>query len=118
MQICQLVVSQCFGGEQIECAGGRVVEQGVEDGQIVGQRLAGGGGGGQDNVFPRQRCLDRLGLVGVGLLDAGVAGGCDQARVESGRPGSDAGGSGRDALPGGHAAHKGWILSEGAQSVG
>ena len=113
-----MVVGQRLSREKVERAGGRIVEQGVEDGQVVGQRLAGGGGGGQNDVLPRQRRLDRLGLVGVGLLDASVVGGGDQAWVKPGRPVGDAGGPDWDALPGGHAAHKGRVLPEIAQDIG
>ena len=70
-------MGQGLSGEEIERAGGRVVEQRVEDGQVVGQRLAGGGGGGEQDVLPRQRRLNRLSLMSVGLLDAPLAGSGD-----------------------------------------
>ena len=111
-------MGQRLGREQVQRAGSGIVEQRVEHGQAVGQRLAGGSGGGQDNVLPRQRRLDRLGLVGVGLFDGAIAGGGDQARVEPGRPGGDTRGPDRDALPGGHAAHKGRVLPEISQDIG
>ena len=111
-------MGQRLGREKVQRAGSGSVEQRVEDGEVVGQRLARGGGGSQDDVFSGQCRLDRPGLVGVGLLDGSVAGGSDKARVQPGRPGSDAGRPGRDALPGGYAAHEGRILSKSRQDIG
>ena len=46
-----------------------------------------------------------------------MANSINQASIKAGRPRSQAGRPGRDALPGGHAAHKGGIMPQSEQNI-
>ena len=100
-----MVVGQRFGGEEVEGGGRRVGQEGLQDGEVDGQGLAGGSGRRQDDVVAVQRSGNRLGLVGVRGLYAGRARGRHQAGVQGGGPWGGAGRPGRQPLPGGHVAH-------------
>ena len=82
-----LVLGERLGREEVEGAGVRVFEDGVEDRQVVAEGLAAGGRRDDDDVAAGQRVLDRLGLVGVELVDAAL-------RVRGLRRGSRPSGSG------------------------
>ena len=58
----QLVAGQRLGGREVQRGAAVVGEQPLEHGQQVGQRLAGGGAGGDDHVTARPR-VRHLGLV-------------------------------------------------------
>ena len=69
-------------------------------------------------MLSSQRCFDRLGLMDVWLLDTATLGGGDEARSKTCGPRSRAGRTGRDAFPGGYAAHKGWVLAKSIEGIG
>ncbi len=47
----ELILSERFGGEEIERAGVGIFEDGIEDGQVVAERFAGGGGRDDYQIF-------------------------------------------------------------------
>ena len=87
-----LVGGQGLGRGEVE--GGRAaavrslgaVQEGAEDRRQVGQRLAGRGAGGDHHRFAVQGVLGGGGLVGPGVLDAGVLDGVDHFRADQVRP--------------------------------
>jgi hypothetical protein len=72
LQFVELIFGQGFGGEKIHGAGAGIGEQQVQDGQVVAQRLAAGGGRDDHHVLALFDRLEGLGLVGIELLDAAV----------------------------------------------
>ena len=96
-------MGECFGGEDEQGGGGGVVEQGVEEGERVAERFAGGGVGRHHDVAPIECGLNGLRLVAVRLGDTlGVPGGED-AVIERG-PGGGGGGAGIQRPPRGDVA--------------
>jgi hypothetical protein len=65
VQLGLLVLGERLGREEVEGAGVRVFEDGVEDRQVVAEGLAAGGGRDHDDVAASHRVLDCLGLVGI-----------------------------------------------------
>ena len=61
----KLILRQRFGGEEVECTCRGVAQQRLEDGQVVGERLAAGGGRHNHHVAPRAGMVQRLVLVAV-----------------------------------------------------
>lgn len=58
-----MVLGEGLGGEEVEGAGLRVFKDGVEDGEIVAEGLAGGSGGDDHDVLA---CVD--GVHGLALV--------------------------------------------------
>ena len=90
-QLGQLVVGQGFGGEEVEGAGVGIVEQAVQDGQVVAQGFARGGGRDDDDVFAAQGRLHRHAPDGCRAGGcrghAAPAAGADRDRQASARSG-------------------------------
>ena len=63
VELRQLILRERFRGKQIQRARRRVLQNGVEDRQVVAQRLARRRGRHRDDVPARQRVADRLGLM-------------------------------------------------------
>ncbi len=70
IELGQLVLRQRLGREQVEGAGGRLAEDGVEDRDVVAEGLARGRRRRHDHVAPGQRVLDGRRLVRVETRDA------------------------------------------------
>jgi hypothetical protein len=81
-----LVLPQGLGGEEEEGPGGRVLGERLEDRHRVAQRLAGGGGGDDNDVLARVHGLDRVRLVGVRALDSAPRQALADPRVQPRRP--------------------------------
>ena len=98
----ELVLSERLGGEQVQRPGTGLAQDRAQDGPVVAERLARGGGRDDDDVAPGQRVAHGLGLVRVRLLDAPRGQGLDEPRIDIGGPGGVPRGLGRDVTHGGH----------------
>ena len=72
----QLILSQRFGGEEIERAGVSVFEDSIQDRQVVAERFAGGGGRDDYQIFAFAGDGCCGGLMRIELFDAFRAIGC------------------------------------------
>ena len=72
VQFRHLIGRQRFGGEQVQRAGGVVLQNRRQHGQVVAQGLARRGGGDHHKVFALKGVRERLCLMGVQPLDAAV----------------------------------------------
>ena len=70
VQLGELILRERLRRKQIQGPRGRIPDDGVEHGDVVAERLAGGGGSGDHHVAARERMLDGDRLVGIELLDA------------------------------------------------
>ena len=95
-----LVMGQRLGREEVQGAGVGPGRQARQDRQRVAERLAAGGGCGDDDVFPPADGFDGRRLVGVELLDAAGPQGPGQARIDRIREWGKVRRPGRDAFPG------------------
>jgi hypothetical protein len=109
-----LVVGQGFGGEEQQRGGGGIVQQVIEEGQRVAQRLAGRRAGRQHDVASGKRGIHRLRLVRVELRDPLLAPRCHE-RIVYGRPGRGLGGVTRQRLPRRHIADEARVGAEGGK---
>ena len=80
-----LVLGQRLGREEVEGATARASEEGVEDRQVVAERLPARGRRDHDRVASGTHVVEGLPLVDVEPLDAAARQGGDQALVEIGR---------------------------------
>ena len=78
----QLVLAQSLGGKEVERPSGAVVGDGLQDGEVVAERLAGGRGRHDGHVAALSQRLDGLSLVAVEAADAAKLEGPDQAGIE------------------------------------
>ncbi len=78
----QLVLAEGLGGEQVERAGCRVLGDGLQDRQVVAERLARCGGRHDGHVPARAQRLQRLRLVAVQGADAASLQGLHEAIVQ------------------------------------
>jgi hypothetical protein len=85
VQLLHLVLRERLRRKEVEGAGVRAGEDRLEDGQVVAEGLPGGGRRDDDDILPRERRLDRLGLVRVEPLDPVSAKRLGEPRVEAGR---------------------------------
>ncbi len=83
VEFVELVLGEGLGGEEVERLRRRVLEDGIEDGDVVAEGLAAGGGGDDDAVAPGTDVLNRLRLVEPGPLDATLRKDVGQAGVDS-----------------------------------
>ena len=79
---CQLVLAERLGREQVQRASRWILRDGVQDRQVVAQRLARRGGRDDDDVLAALQGVERVGLVGVEHLDALSVERSHQALVE------------------------------------
>ena len=86
-QLDQLVGRQRLGGEQVERPRRIVARDGVDDRQVVAERLARCGGRDDADVAAGADRLDGLRLVRVQRLHAAAAQRGDEPRIEALRPG-------------------------------
>ena len=82
VQLGQLVLGQRLGRKQVQGAARRIGHDGVQDGHVVAERLAGRRRGRHDHVASRQGVRHRLGLVRVDLIDAARGVDREQPRVD------------------------------------
>ena len=85
VQLRELVLGERLGRKQVEDARLGLLDQGLQDGQVVAERLARGRRRHDDDVFPLGHDLDRARLVRVELLHAATLERLDDPRVEGGR---------------------------------
>ena len=85
IELGQLVLRERLGRKQVESPRRRLVQDRVEDGDVVAERLARRGRRGHHDALTRHRVGDGGGLVRVQLGDAAAREGLDQARVHAGR---------------------------------
>ena len=100
VELGELVLGQGLGGEEVEGAGARVLQDRVEDGQVVAQGLPGRGGGDDDGVAPGAHGVEGLALMRVGAVHAPQAHDVRQAGIEVLREIGVAGLLGREAAEG------------------
>ena len=91
----QLVLSQSFGGVEVDGASVRVAEQAVEHGQVEAQTLAGGRPGGDHEVLAALTGVPAFGLVGPQALDPLGGQGVGQLQMKSARQIGRPAGAGR-----------------------
>jgi len=65
-----LVLCERLGWEEVERTAVGLAKEGVEDRNVVAERLARGGRCGEDDVFIGSYPVDRVALVSVGAFDA------------------------------------------------
>ena len=70
VELGELVLREGFGGEEIEGTSVGIFQNGIDDGQVVAERLTGGGRGNDDDVLAGVSGFGGCGLVGVGSGDA------------------------------------------------
>ncbi len=85
VELGQLVLRQRLGRKQIQRPRGRIAQDGVQDGDVVAERLAGRRRRGDDHALPRQGVRNSGRLVRVEPGDAAARERLDQARVDAGR---------------------------------
>ena len=85
VQLGELVLRERLGGEEVERARVRILEHGIQDRQVVAERLAGGRRRDHDEVFSGARKFRRGGLVRIELLDSLGAIGCGELGAHPGR---------------------------------
>ena len=112
-----LVVGQRLGGKEQQRRGSRVVQERVEQGQRVAQRLAGSGTRSEDDVLAVQRGFDGAGLVGVERVDAQAAARRRQARVQACGPGGGVRHAGRQRPPRRHVADEARVGSQCREQI-
>ena len=76
-----LIAGKRLCGKDVEGAIGLVLQNGVENGHVVAERLARGRGRDHHAILPRQRRLDGAALMDVGTLNAPAGERRDKARV-------------------------------------
>ncbi len=81
LQPCELILRESLGRKEVQGAGVRVIEEGGEDGQIVGKGLAASGTGGKHEVAAEARVLPRFHLMAVERANAAFG----QRRAQRGR---------------------------------
>ena len=91
LEFVELVFGKGFGGEEIESAGLGVLGQRVEDGQVVAERLAAGGGCGDDDVRAGADLFPSLKLMGVEFPDALLGEDCLERLADIGGNGAGVG---------------------------
>ena len=101
VQLGELILRQRLGREEIERAGGGVLQDRVQHGRVVAERLSGRGRGDRDDVPSRQDVGEGLRLVGVELLDAAGRERPNQAVVGAGRVRAELGRDRRQPADGG-----------------
>ena len=70
VQLAELVLRERLGGKEVERAGAAVVQNGVEDGQVVAERLAAGGRGHDGDMLAVASRVDGFGLMRVEAIRA------------------------------------------------
>ncbi len=100
-QLGELVLGEGLRGEQIQHTGLRLLDECLEHGQVVAERLAGRRRCHHDHVLALGNGLEGPRLVRVELLDAAAAQGLDEARIERGRKRPVDGGPGLEVPHGG-----------------
>ena len=85
VQLVRLVRRKRFGGKQIQRAAVRVFQNGVQDGQVIAERLARGRRRDHDHMLSPQGRIHRLTLMGVERLHAARPQHGGDARVNPGR---------------------------------
>ena len=80
VQAAELVLGEGLGGEEVEGTSAPVGEECLEYGNVVGQGLAAGGAGGQDDMPTLPGGVDGQRLVAVQPVGAGTAQGRFQRR--------------------------------------
>ena len=104
LQLGQLILRQGLGREQVEDARLRPLDQRLQRGQVVAERLARRGGRDHDDVLALLDELPGAGLMAVELLDAPRAQGLGDARIERGRKRRQHGGARGEVAGGGDAS--------------
>ncbi len=77
-----LVLGEGFGGEEVEGAGGWVLEEGLQDGQVITEGFPGCGGGHDDDVLTGPNGTPCFGLVAEKLVNAAASERINKVRVE------------------------------------
>ena len=73
MELGQLILRQRLRGKEIQRARRRVVQNAMQDGRVVAERLSRRGGRDDDRVSTRERVLNRFRLMEVEAVDASRA---------------------------------------------
>ncbi len=81
----QLILAECLGGEEVERPGSRILGDGLQDRQVVAERLARGSGCHDGDVASLAKHRQRLRLVAVERLDAALPQGAHEPIVQPGR---------------------------------
>ncbi|SPF50822.1 hypothetical protein SBA4_4530003 [Candidatus Sulfopaludibacter sp. SbA4] len=95
LQLVELVLGERLRREEVHGAGAFVAEEQIQDGQVVAEGLAAGGGGDDDHVLAGFDVVEGIGLVDVEARDAALLEGRAQAWVDGGgdvREGAGGGG--------------------------
>ena len=82
VQLGHLILRERLGRKEIQRPRRRILQDGVEHGQVVAERLARGGGCGDHDVLAGRHALIRLGLVAIELAHAAPFEGRLQPRIE------------------------------------
>ena len=83
VELGELVLGQRLGGKEVKSPGVGVLQDPIEDGQVVAERLAGGRRGDDHAALPRQGRIVGLALVGVEALVAPLLEHLDQPRMQA-----------------------------------
>ncbi len=108
----QLVLSEGLGREQVERPRRRVVEHGLQHGQVVAQGLARRRRGDDTGVQPGMQQLERLRLVAVERLDAARPQAGPQPLIEPRRERTQVGLARRQGAVGDHRSRHEWIIEQ------
>ena len=81
MQLQHLILRERFGGEQIErpCLG--IIANPLQDWEVVAIGFPARGGGDHNDILPFEADPNRLGLVGIELIDCSLFQGFDNLRA-------------------------------------
>src|SRR5947209_109568 len=69
VELCDLILRQGLGWEEVQSARRLVPQDGVERRHVIAEGLAGGGGRYDDHVLPPEGCVYRPRLMGVETVD-------------------------------------------------
>lgn len=85
MKACVLILSEGFGGEEVERPRLAVLKQSLQDWDVVAEGLPRRGGSGDRDVLPTAKSVDRLRLMHIGSLDTALAESVEERGVQVGR---------------------------------
>ncbi len=118
IKLAHLIGRQGLGGEQVQCPGIRIFQNGGQNRNVIAQGFAGCSGGDHHIIFSLSGCFQTGSLVGIQLVHTVLCKGLRQPGVNIPGPRGITGRTGRNGAPCGDIFHKKGIAFQPFQQLG